>query len=166
VAVTTIADLRDTAAALIAGITPNFEPSTAFVEASYNQALEELDPTHSPKETTRQFHVLPWNFDRLGRWYKGSTDIFPVQRLRVKIRYWVPREEPDWYLRWAKLWACDQADLVQRLVRTPSPTTWGDGTALVGLRAPSLFQAPVPTGQPGGDITMMVIDFALFYELR
>lgn len=83
-----IVEIRDTIAAAIAAIEPDYEKDVPFKEAHYRELLEEQVPLLSPQETSRQFQITIARDPQLSEaWRTGSGDPYWAQTLVIRVRY-------------------------------------------------------------------------------
>lgn len=158
-------DVADQLETLIEATTPDEEPDITFRAAPYHKPLVEQPATRSPAETTRMFHVLPLADARLhDQWYKSESSVQLRQTLRVEIRYQVPLRDGGWR-RLHRLSSTDVAAIHQKILSTPSATTWGDAQRIVTRLDIPDFVAQPELYSEQASLWLQIIDYGVVYVL-
>lgn len=154
-----IAALRDQAVTIIKSIVPDLESEIRFKELHYQDWIEDQPSTGSQSETTRGFQVTCGNQLRMTKWKATFKSVFPAQRLTVKVRYQIPKED-NGLLRLTNLSATDVTLLHQAFLTT---TLWADRSIVRQMDLPTLVEdRPVPINEED-DLYLVTLNYRIQY---
>jgi hypothetical protein len=125
--------IRDSAITIIESITPDVESNITFRAIPHDEPIEDAPWKHTPNLSTRTFMAWPLQDPRFSQW-DGRLMIF-LQTLMVAVRYHVPSQVGDAYLRLMNLSGTDAARITHSLNQHASSGSWAN-TPFITIQAP------------------------------